>query len=111
MRRWLVAHPFLVLGIITLLLFAAVEMLRTNGALALSRQLAGPMRLLIIPMYLMWLLVTMLNVALIGPTGADGVLRWIFAALQLVGGFAPYILADYLLGRWRMSRHTRTLAA
>ena len=111
MRNWLRQHPFLTLGLCTLLLFFTVETLRSQGAVAASERLAGPLRVLFIPMYLVWLGITMLHAALAGPTGAPGAWRWIVAALQVALGLAPYILADYLLRRWRAYSHRRKLAA
>ena len=49
MRRWLWQHPFLALGLCTLLLFLAVEALQAQGATGAAQRLAGPMRTLIIP--------------------------------------------------------------
>ena len=44
MRRWLWQHPFLALGLCTLLLFLAVEALQAQGATGAAQRLAGPMR-------------------------------------------------------------------
>ncbi|MGH7713273.1 MAG: hypothetical protein ACREOG_18440, partial [Gemmatimonadaceae bacterium] len=77
---WLRRHPFLLLGLLTLLLFFAVETLRERGALEASLRLAVPLRVLIIPMYLVWLAFTMLNVALAGGAGFGGVAGTLFYA-------------------------------
>jgi hypothetical protein len=111
MRNWIRQHPFLTLGLCTLLLFFTAETLRSQGAVAASERLAVPLRVLAIPMYLIWFAIVMLDVALAGPNGALGASRWLVAAVQIALGLAPYILADYLLRRWRANRHRRKLAA
>ena len=112
MRRWLLRHPFLALGLATLLLFFAVETLRSHGAVLASQRLAVPLRVLIIPMYLVWLGFTILHVAIAGPSGIqNSFLRWALYVLQLAGGLAPYALADYLLRRWRDASTRHHLAA
>jgi hypothetical protein len=104
MPNWLRQHPFLTLGLFTLLLFFSAETLWSQGAVVASERLAGPLRVLFIPMYLVWLAITMLHVALAGPSGAPGAWRWVVAALQVALGLAPYVLADDLLRRWREYR-------
>ena len=111
MRKWLKQHPFLILGLATLLLFLAVEALRALGAAEASARLAVPMRVLIIPMYAVWLGFTILGVTVAGPEGLPGLLGTLFFGVQLVCGLAPYIGADYLLRRWRDSRLRSHLAA
>jgi hypothetical protein len=110
MRRWLWRHPFLALGLCTLLLFLAVEALQAQGATGAAQRLAGPMRTLIIPMYLVWLLFTMLNVSIWGPGGQVGPLGILLYCLQLIGGLVPYLVADYLLHRWRHAKARYHLA-
>ena len=61
------------------------------------------MRVLIVPMYLFWMVITMLLVALFGPQGPPGFLGLIISGLSFVLGFTPYVLADYVLHRWRQS--------
>ena len=111
MRKWLLGHPFLALGLGTLLLLFAVETLRARGAVEASQLLAVPLRLLIIPMYLVWLGFTMLNVAVAGTDGLGGPLGMLFYGVQLLFGLAPYIGGDYLLRRWREAQSRRHLAA
>ena len=111
MLRWLRHHPFLALGLLTLLLFFTVETLRMQGAMNASQLLARPVRILIIPMYVVWLGFTMLHVALAGPGGFPGPMSWLLYTLQLVAALAPYALADYLLRRWRSATTRRQLAA
>jgi len=111
MRRWLKQHPFLILGVGTLLLFAAVETLRAFGAVEASLRLALPMRVLIIPMYLVWLGLAVLGVTVAGADGLAGPLGTLFWGTQLLCGLAPYIAGDYLLRRWRDAHSGRHRAA
>ena len=100
-------HPFLLLGLLTLSLFHAVEALGRSGHTQAAAAVAGPLRLLIIPMYAVWLPFTMVNVAVAGPGGAPGLAGYMIWNLGLALGLAPYALADYLLERWRRSRDRR----
>jgi hypothetical protein len=100
MHRWLWQHQFLIIGLCTLLLFFAVEALQAQGATDVAQRLAGPMRVLIIPMYVVWLLFTMLNVSIWGPGAQVAPLSILVYCLQLTGGLVPYLVADYLLHRW-----------
>src|SRR5262245_18996407 len=109
MRRWPWRHPFVTLGLVTLLLFVVVEGLRERAALEAAQQLAVPLRLLIIPMYLVWLLLTMLYVAVWGPGAASPKLVVVWAILQFIAGLVPYAAADYLLYRGRNPRPQRPL--
>lgn len=101
MRTWLKQNPFLTLGCFTLVLFILVEALHRQGAIVTSERLAGPMRVLIIPMYLAWTVVTIITVALAGPDGLPGLFGWLVRAFQFALGLAPYVIADYFLRRWR----------
>jgi hypothetical protein len=97
MRSFARQHPFLLLGITTLALTLSV----TQGQPAL-RGLIPLVKILVMPMYLVWVLLTMLRVALIGPVvGVPGRLDVLFSAAAMLAGLAPYALADYLLARWR----------
>jgi hypothetical protein len=103
MGHFIQRRAFLILGLVTLAMFFLVRILdeanRTESAIALS----GPLRALIIPMYIVWLPFNILQVAIAGPTptGVHAVLAWIIWIVSLVAGLAPYALADYLLRRWR----------
>jgi hypothetical protein len=92
---------FLLIGILTLCLFFLVAGLDRAGKTEDAQALAVPMRVLIIPMYLVWMLWTMALVAVAGPHGLPGLLGTIVSGIGLVTGLAPYVLADYLLDRWR----------
>jgi hypothetical protein len=111
MRKWLRQHPFLALGLSTLLLFVTVELLRLQGAADASQRLAAPLQWLIIPMYLVWLTFTLLNVAIWGAAGVAGPVSILFYSLQLIGGLVPYVTADTLLRRWRPATARRHRAA
>ena len=94
-------HPFLIFGLLTLLLFFVVEPLGRAGYTQAADMAAAPLRILIIPMYVIWLPFTMLIVALTGPDLTPGVLARAIWICGLVAGFAPYALADHLLARRR----------
>jgi hypothetical protein len=111
MRRWLWRHPFLAFGLCTLLLFFAVEALRAEGATEAARRLTVPLRRLIIPMYLVWLVFTMLYVATWGPGAQLHPLGLILSGFQFIAGLAPYVAADHLLQRWRTARTRSRRAA
>ncbi len=96
-------RPFLILGLVTLAMFFVVEILNKANQTEAALVLSGPLRVLIIPMYVVWLLFNILQVVIAGPTptGMPAVLAWILWIVSLVSGLAPYALADYLLRRWR----------
>jgi hypothetical protein len=64
--RFLGRHPFLLVGLATLALFFSVEALDRGGWTAAAAWLARPLRILILPMYMVWLPVMMVNTALLG---------------------------------------------
>jgi hypothetical protein len=93
MRRIFRRHLFLLIGLLSL------------GLLFLPSGLGrGPMQVLIMPMYLVWLGWTMAEVAIVGPYGVHGVphaIGVVVSGLGILAGLAPYALADYVLERWR----------
>ena len=91
-------HPFLVVGLLTLTLFVAVEALNRAGYTHAAAAAEVPLRVLIVPMYVVWLPFTMLNAALAGPGGTPSTIAPLLWSCGLVAGLAPYALADYLLG-------------
>jgi hypothetical protein len=102
--RFLGRHLFLLLGLATLALFFGVEAREHGGYNAAAAELARPLRILIIPMYVVWLLFTMLNAALLGPAPSSHGLTWLATMISLSGigaGLMPYLLIDYLIARWR----------
>ena len=102
MWRIVKSHPFLLLGLLTYAMFLAVEALPDESHDSPLAQAAMPVaRLIIIPMYLGWLLVTIVSVQILGadPSAAA---RRVIRSLHVAAGFAPYALADILL-RWYRS--------
>ena len=88
--------------------FFGVETLsRAGHTQIVAAAAAAPLRLLIIPMYVVWLVFTMLNVALTGPGGPPTAVATLIWMCGLAAGLAPYALADYLLARWRRVRDRR----
>lgn len=110
LKHALQQHPFLLLGLTTLGLFFLVEALARNGLDRAAATAAVPMRFLILPMYVIWLVFTMAQVYL----SSAGSPNWVLELLYIVGltvGLLPYFLADRLLARWRrgrLLRHTTT---
>ncbi|MFL5576563.1 MAG: hypothetical protein ACJ79S_11405 [Gemmatimonadaceae bacterium] len=100
-------HPFLLLGLLSLALFFIVEALNRAGHTNAAAAAAAPLRVLIIPMYVVWLPFTMLNVALMGPGGSPGTVARLIRICGLAAGLAPYALVDSLLVRWRRPRDHR----
>jgi hypothetical protein len=94
-------HPFLLLGLLTLALLAAVEALTRTGHAQAAAVGAGPLRVLIIPMYVVWLAFTILNVALNGAGGIPWSVALLLWIARLIAGLVPYALADHLLFRSR----------
>jgi hypothetical protein len=103
-------HPFLLLGLLTLGLFFSVGALTRTGHAEAAAAAAGPLRVLIIPMYVVWLPFTMLNVAVTGPDGSPAAVARLIWICGLVAGLAPYALADHLLARRRRARAHRVAA-
>jgi hypothetical protein len=62
-------HLFLLIGSLTLCLLCLLEGLNRAGKRETAEALAGPMRVLIVPMYLVWLLLTVAQVAMTAPHG------------------------------------------
>ena len=101
MRHLLRHHLFLLIGVLTLNLFFLVAGLDRAGKVEMAHALAGPMRVLIVPMYLVWLLLTMAQVAIAGPVPLPAPLAVMVWGINMVAGLAPYALVDYVLGRLR----------
>lgn len=110
MRHIFRRHLFLLIGLLTLGLFFLVAVLDRTGGTETAQALAGPMRVLIVPMYLVWMVLTMALVAMFGPHGLPGPFGAVLSAISLAAGLAPYALADYVIDRWRhaASRKVRT---
>lgn len=98
---------FLLFGVFTLVLLFTVQVAAKLDYNDVADILVGPMRMLIIPMYLVWLLLTMAQVAILGSAPPPWPLAIVVYAVHLTFGFLPYLLADYavdLLLRKRRSR-------
>jgi hypothetical protein len=100
-RKSLRQHVLLLIGLLSLGLFFLVAGLEGAGKSEAAHALAGPMRVLIVPMYLVWLAISMAEAAIAGPVGLPGPLRAVVSGVSLVLGLAPYAVADYVLERWR----------
>jgi hypothetical protein len=103
--RFIRRHPFLLVGLFTLTWFFAVEALNRAGYTTAAA--AAPLRVLIVPMYVVWLPFTTLNAALAGPSGVPSAVAPLIWTCGLAAGLAPYTLADYLLRLGRRSRGHR----
>ncbi len=103
MRYLLRRHLFLSIGVFTLGLFFAVALLDRAHQTGISQALGGVMRVLIVPMYLVWLLLTMAEVAIFGPHAPSAVAKLI-TVVAVPAGLAPYVLADYLMHGLRRRR-------
>lgn len=119
-------HLFLSIGLLTLCLFflvagqagesetgSMVGTLPPNHATgqfseagAMRYLLTGLMRVLIVPMYPVWIVIAMAQVAIVGAAGLPGPLGAIVSGISMLAGLAPYAFADYLLGRGRRARAT-----
>src|SRR5258708_1905487 len=97
-------HLFLLIGVLTLCLFYLVAALDGAGKRETAEALAVPMRILIVPMYLGWMLLTMANVAMPGPHGLPAPFAAIVSGISFIAGLAPYAIADKLLDLWRRYR-------
>jgi hypothetical protein len=103
-RHLLRRHVFLLIGVLTLCLFFLVARLDLAGHVEIARALAVPMRVLIVPIYLVWLLLTMAQVAIAGPGPLPAPFAVLVWCIDMVAGLAPYALVDYVLDRLRRAR-------
>jgi hypothetical protein len=98
MQYLLRRHVFLLIGLLTLGLFFVVAGIDAPDAGPATHALAVLMRILIVPMYLVWMLF-----AIAVHTGLPPV----FSGIGLIAGLVPYILADWVLQRMRQrNNHT-----
>ena len=102
MRHVLRRHTFLLLGVLLLGLFYLVAAFDGAGKTDIAAALAVPMRILIVPIYLVSLLLT---AAMAGPHGFPMPFATIVWGIEMVAGLAPYALVDYLLERRRLARN------
>jgi hypothetical protein len=64
----------------------------------------GAVRVLIVPIYLVWMLIAIVQVAVAGPHGLPQPLASLLWVFSMVAGLAPYALVDYILDRIRRAR-------
>src|SRR4051812_29572561 len=88
---------FLLIGLLTLCLFYLVAGLDRADKRETAEALAGPMHVLIVPMYLVWLLSAMAQVAIAGHRGLPAPFAFIASIIGLVAGLGPYAILDYVL--------------
>ena len=100
-------HLFLLIGLLTLCLFHLGEGLDGAGKREIAEALAGPMRVLIVPMYTLWLLLTMALFAIAGPHGPPAPLSAIAPIISSLAGLGPYALLDYVVNRLRRAATRR----
>jgi hypothetical protein len=92
-------------GIVTLCLFFPVAALDRQGV-GYIHILAVALRVLIVPIYMVWFLLTILNVAASHALPAPIVT--LASIITMFVGLAPYAFLDYWLDRRRRSRtHTQ----
>ena len=101
MRTWIARHPFLLLGVISIALYAVLARV---GPLELL------LRVLIIPAYVMSLLVTVFQVRLGGASQLPAAAGIALLVLKLVAALLPYVAADALLSRMRRRKLPLTAA-
>jgi hypothetical protein len=94
-------HLFLLIGLLTLCLFHVVEGLNRAGKKELAQALAIPMRVLIVPMYVVWLLFTMAVVAIAGPHSLPAPFSALASIISSLAGLGPYAFLDFLFNRLR----------
>ena len=101
MRHVLRRHLFLFIGVLSLSLFFLAAGLERAGEAGVAQAIAGPMRVLIVPIYLVWMLIAIVQVAVAGPHGLPQPIAMIVSGFSMVAGLAPYALVDYFLDRLR----------
>ena len=104
MRQVLWRHAFLLFGIVTLCLFFPVAALDQAGV-GYVHALAVTLRVLIVPIYLVWFLLTIMNAAISHVLPAP--FLTLVSVATMFSCLAPYALFDYWLDR-RRRRRTHT---
>jgi len=102
-RHALRRHFFLLTGVISLPLFFLTAGMGQGGGF--GEALSVAMRILIVPAYLVWMLIAIVQAALVGPHGLPGSIGIMVSGLGMIAGLAPYAVADYILDRIRRARH------
>jgi len=103
-------RPFLLIGLLTLCLFFLVAGLDRAGQSNAAQALAIPMRVLIVPVYLVWLLMSMALVAVFGPGGLPGPFGVVVSGVSFALALTPYFFADYVFHRWRQAAARKVAA-
>ena len=111
MRYILRRRLFLLIGLLTLDLFFLVAGLDRAGKSETAHALAGPMRVLIVPMYLVWMVMTIAQVAIVGPVGLPGLFGAVVSCISFAAGLTPYVFADYILDRCRQAAARKVSAS
>jgi len=62
------------------------------------------LRVLIVPMYLVWMLIAIVQVAVAGPHGLPQPIATLVGGVGMLAGLAPYALVDYIFDRVRRAR-------
>jgi hypothetical protein len=91
-------------GVLSLGLFFIVTAFDRAGKAEIANALAVPMRILIVPIYIVWLPLTMAQVAIARRGALPAPIAMIVWVIDMVTGLAPYALADYVLERLRRTR-------
>jgi hypothetical protein len=104
-------HLFFLIGLLTLCLFFLMEGLDRAGKSETAHALAGHTRVLIVPMYVVWLVITIAETAIVGPTGLPIPFAVVVSGIKLAAGLAPYAFADYVLDRWRQAATPKVSAS
>lgn len=94
-------HAFLAIGLLTLCLFVGMEVLSHAGRAEAAGALAVPVRVLIVPMWIVWTLMAAAQVAIAGPGGLPQPFQAAVSVVALAAGLLPYALLDYGIERWR----------
>jgi uncharacterized membrane protein YgcG len=71
---------------------------------SMRETLAAGTRVLIVPIYVVWMLISVVQVAVAGPHGLPQPLATLVWGFSMVAGLAPYALVDYILDRVRRTR-------
>lgn len=127
MRKVLRRHLFLCIGVVSLSLFflaaalnpvveytaaqtlpypasGAAQQVKEVPSPSMRETLAAGVRVLIMPIYLVWMLIVVVQVAMAGPHGLPQWLASVVWGFSMVAGLAPYALVDYILDRVRRTR-------
>jgi hypothetical protein len=94
-------HLFLLVGLFSLGLFFLVAGLDRAGQSGAAAKLAPVMRVAIVPIYIVWLLLTIVVVKIFGPGGPPMMFSPTIMLVEFIAGLAPYVLLDYLINRRR----------